>query len=314
MAFIALYASCQPDPKGGKLGDSYWTLTSMKVEGKTTPVSNNTRTTLIFSGGKINGNAPCNSYFGEYHLQNEKIRLSDLGVTKRSCEQMDIENAFLSLLSKATAFSVRNDKLDLFCTNGQLTFLNMKKEEADAIRYEQGVGKLASQFPLLDGKGDAIHLHPIVRVDDPGNYPFIGNLIDTSFYRFFNAEIREIWADGGGEVLAVGQFGGFYICRVPGRYVSSDIAIFTINDGEMKHLETIAWAWCDEGWCNQQDAWLSDADQDGLTDVYQHYTLTDDRGKLKEERLTLLRQTAEGRLLPDKSVKMDKANFKMAKI
>ena len=26
----------------------------------------------------------------------------------------------------------------------------------------------------------------------------------------------------------------------------------------MQHVETVAWAWCDEGWCNQQDAWLTD--------------------------------------------------------
>ncbi len=227
---------------------------------------------------------------------------------------MDSENAYFSLLSKAQAYSVRGDKLDIFSANdGQLSFFRMKKDKAEAAHFSQGVGKLAAQFPMLEGD-EVLHLHPILRVDNPGNYPYKGTVIDTSFYKYFSADVRDIWTGGGGEVMAVGQFGGFFICRIPGRYVSSDIAIFRIKDNEMQHVETVAWAWCDEGWCNQQDAWLTDADRDGRTDVVQHYTLTDDRGKIKEERVTLLLQAESGELLPDKNAKLEKGNYKMAKI
>src|SRR5690606_26095592 len=91
-----------------------------------------------------------------------------------------------------------------------------------------------------------------------------------------------------------GKYGEFYVCRVPGRYVSSDIALFRLENGAMKRSETIAWAWCDEGWCNQQDAWLQDVNKDGKTDIIQHYTLTDDKGKVREERMTLLLQSEGG--------------------
>lgn len=313
MAMLTLFAACKSEPIGGKLEGSYWTLSAAKLSGEAANLAKDSEITLVFSEGKLNGTAPCNSYFAGYATNGSTINLSELGATKRFCDEMEQENTYLSLLSKAQAYSVNGDKLDVFSPNGQLSFVRMKNDKAEATRFSQGVGKLATQFPMLDA-GDVLHLHPILRVDSPGNYPYKGTLIDTSFYKYFSTDVRDVWMGSGGEVMAVGQYGGFFICRVPGRYVSSDIAIFWIKDSEMQHVETVAWAWCDEGWCNQQDAWLTDTDKDGRTDVVQHYTLTDDRGKIKEERLTLLRQTEDGELLPDNTAKPEKDKFKMAKI
>ncbi len=312
MAVMAMLFSCKPSPVGGELEGSYWTLSSAKLANQTISFAKAAETSLVFSEGKLTGSAPCNSYFAGYSTKGPALSLSEMGATERFCDEMEQENAYLSLLSKAQSYSVGKDKLEIFCTNGQLNFFRMKKDRVEAARFSKGVGKLAAQFPVIEG-GAVLHLHPILRVDNPGNYPYQGSLIDTNFYQYFSAEIQEIWS-GGGDVMAVGQYGGFFICRVPGRYVSSDIAIFRVQGGEMQHVETIAWAWCDEGWCNQQDAWLTDTDKDGRTDVVQHYTLTDDRGKIKEERLTLLRQAENGDLLPDETAKPEKGRFKMARI
>ncbi|MBI1225932.1 MAG: META domain-containing protein [Bacteroidetes bacterium] len=305
--------SCKQAPVGGKLEGSYWTFSSAKFVDQSVKLSNASEITLVFSEGKLNGAAPCNSYFAEYSINGSTISLGDLGVTKRFCDEMEQENAYLSLLSKAQAYSVRGDKLDIFSSNGQLSFFRMKKDKAEAVQFSQGVGRLAAQFPMLESN-EALHLHPILRVDNPGNYPFKGNLVDTSFYKYFSADVRDVWTGSGGEVMAVGQYGGFFICRIPGRYVSSDIAIFRVKDNEMQHVETVAWAWCDEGWCNQQDAWLIDTNKDGRTDVVQHYTLNDDSGKLKEERITFLLQDENGNMVLDKSAKLDAGMYKMAKI
>jgi len=313
MGLLALLAACNPDPVGGNLENSFWTLTSAKLENQSIQVPKTSETTLVFSDGKLNGKAACNSYFADYSVQGAMLKIQGLGATKRFCDAMDLENAYVNLLSKAISYSVRDAKLEIFSSNGSLVFTKMKNDEVEAEKYAQGVGKLAAQFPMLDGE-DILHLRPILRVDNPGDYPYQGSLIDTSFYQYFNHEIREIWTGSGGDVMAVGQYGGFYICRIPGRYVSSDIAIFRVRAGEMEHVETVAWAWCDEGWCNQQDAWLTDTDRDGRTDVIQHYTLTDDQGKIKEERITLLRQTEKGDMVQDKSAKLERSEYKMAKI
>jgi heat shock protein HslJ len=313
MGIIALVTACKPEPVGGELANTYWNLSAAKLEGKTIQFPKAAEVNLVFSEGKYAGKGPCNSYFGEYTSKGADISLGEIGATKRACGELEQENAFFSLLSTAKTYSIKGDKLELFAPTGQLTFFNMKKEKAEALRYSQGVGRLEKLFPELDG-GDALHLFPLLRVDNPGNYPYQGTVVDTNFYQYFSSEIREIWQGGGGDVLAVGQYGGFFICRVPGRYVSSDIAIFLVQGSEMQHIATTAWAWCDEGWCNQQDAWLTDHDGDGRTDVVQHYTLTDDRGKIKEERYTLLLHNEANELLPDPTAKLDKGKYRMARI
>jgi heat shock protein HslJ len=313
MGILTLLGGCKPEPVGGDLANTYWTLSAAKLDGKTIQFPKAADVNLAFAEGKFSGKGPCNSYFGEYFTKDATIDLGEIGATKRACSELEQENAFFSLLSKAETYSIKGDKLELSGPNGQLQFFRMKKEKADAVRYAQGVGKLEKLFPEL-GSEDALHLFPILRVDNPKNYPYEGSLVDTSFYQYFSTEIREIWQSGGGDVLAVGQFGGFFICRVPGRYVSSDIAVFKIKGTEMQHIETTAWAWCDEGWCNQQDAWLTDQNGDGLTDIVQHYTLTDDHGKIKEERFTLLLQNEADELLPDPTAKLDKGKYRMARI
>ena len=308
-----LFPSCKPAPKGGVIEGTYWTLASAN-EGRNVVVSGqNALYTLIFDKDKLSGTAPCNSYFAGFSAEGTNLTVSDLGSTKRMCDEIDRENAYLGMLIKAQAYSVLKDRLEIYGENNQLTFVPMTADARQKIEHDKGVGLLEAIFPVLEG--DAVpHLYPILRVDNPGNYPFIGSLVDTSLYRYFDAETVSVWNNAGGEVMAVGQYGGLFICRIPGRYVSSDIALFRNDGNKMTRLEIIAWAWCDEGWCNQQDAWLQDVNGDGRVDVIQHYTLTDDKGKIREERMTVLVQDEEGHFKEDKSLKPNKAKFEMAKI
>ena len=143
------------------------------------------------------------------------------------CDDISIEQQYLGLLTKATGYSVLENGLIIFSENGQLGFAPMSVEEMSDIQYAEGVGRLASLFPVADDGGT--HFYPIVRVDRPGNYPFTGKLIDPDLYQFFDNETSEVWNSTGGDVMAVGKYGDYYVCRVPGRYVSSDIALFRLE-------------------------------------------------------------------------------------
>ncbi len=306
------FLACQPNPKGGVVAHTYWTLATIKQGGKVAPMGQ-LSITLVFGEGELSGTAPCNSYSAGFSTQGTTLSVEEIAATKRMCDEMDTENTYLGLLAKAISFTVFKDRLEIYSQNGQLTFTLMPETEKQAIEHQQGFGRLGAMFPYLEG--DLMpHLYPILRVDNPGNYPYKGTLVDTSLYRFFDAETAEIWNTTGGDVLAVGQYGGLFICRIPGRYVSSDIALFRKESGVLRRIETVAWAWCDEGWCNQQDAWLSDLNKDGKVDIVQRYTLTDDTGKVREERLTALVQDENGDFKEDKSPHFDRAQFVMAKI
>ena len=49
-------------------------------------------------------------------------------------------------------------------------------------------------------------------------------------------------------------------------------------------------------------------------DLIQHYTLTDDRGKVREERTNVLLQVEDGTFKEDPTMQVDKSQFPMAKI
>ena len=310
---VLLLTACETPPVGGEINDTYWNLTKYKQGNKTTTLDAGVNVNAIFSDKKISGMSTCNRYFGDFTAEGASLSISNIGSTKRACKAMDIEQAYLGLLAKATGYSVVDDGLVIFSEGGRLFFSKMSEEDISDIKYAEGVGRMIALFPEMEAS-KIPHLYPIVRVDRPGNYPYIGTLIDPSFYQYFDNETQEIWNGPSGDVMAVGQYDGHYICRVPGRYVSSDIALFRLENGVLKRSETAAWAWCDEGWCNQQDAWLQDINKDGRTDIVQHYTLTDDKGSIREERMTVLLQNENGVFEAADNYELDKANYKMAGI
>jgi heat shock protein HslJ len=310
---FVLLLSCKPKPVGGVLENTNWNLVSYQSGGKIANLSSGIKTTVRFAGEKLSGNAACNSYFASFSTEGPGISISEMSATEKMCDHMEAETAYLGLLSKAQTYSAIKGKLEIFCTNGKLVFAQMSEKEMEAATQEEAIQKLSDMFPAIEGD-QMPHLYPILRVDNPGDYPYTGSLVDTTLYRYFDAETADIWNNAGGEVFAVGKIGDLYVCRVPGRYVSSDIALFRFSNGVLTRSEIVAWAWCDEGWCNQQDAWLRDVNKDDRVDLVQHYTLKDDKGKIREERMTVMLQDESGSFREDKSLQPDKASFVMSKI
>lgn len=310
---VFLFFACQPKPVGGVLDGTWWTLASTLQNSKSVAPQGGAVFRLRFLADQLSGNGPCNEYHADYTAEGVNLTLGEITVYDKMCDEIDQENAWLSLLSKAKTYSVYKDRLEIYCGADRLTFVPVSEAEVQALEFEKGTGKLAALFPGMEG-GATPHLFPVLKVDNPGEYPYTGTLVDTAFYKYFDSESSGIWRETGGDVMAVGKLGDLYVCRVPGRYVSSDIALFRIVGGRMTHAETVAWAWCDGGWCNQQDAWLSDVDQDGKMDIIQHYTLTDDKGKIREERMTVLVQDEEGSFVENRELGPDKSKFEMARI
>lgn len=88
----------------------------------------------------------------------------------------------------------------------------------------------------------------------------------------------------------------FYILRVPGKYASSDLALARWNDaaGKLEKVYDLASIACDEGVCHQQDAWLTDLDDDRTLELVIHSRSTDEKGNITEENFAVLSQDASG--------------------
>jgi heat shock protein HslJ len=114
---IMLSACTQPSKnEPPKLDNTSWY--ALKIGDLTPPEDR--PSTLYFGKDGISGSAGCNSYFGSYSLDGEKITFSQIGSTMMYCEEaMEQETAFLNALQAAAGYRVDDGKLELVDSGGK---------------------------------------------------------------------------------------------------------------------------------------------------------------------------------------------------
>ncbi len=312
LLFVLLVAiSCKNKPQGGPIQNTWWQLESFTTANKTVSINQDKAVTLHFDEKNANGRLLCNSFFANYRPDDVRLSFSNLAATERPCKDQALENTLLDLLRNTSGYTANNLELTLYAEQGKLHFKALTEPEVKAFLKKEQIERLFATFDTI-AVAPPIHLYPVIDVDNSIDYPFAGQLIDTSLYSAFENTSSSVWFESGGRVYAIGKYENFYLCRIPGRYVSSDLALFVFRNGKLQRAETVAWAWCDEGWCNQQDAWLQDLNRDGRIDIILHYQLKDNTGKVKEERMSVLVQTEDGYFEEDPAYTPDPALFQLA--
>lgn len=110
----------QPNISNDRLNGSSWTLNSYRksrlIEG--------TSFTLTFESGLVQGNAGCNSFFGSYAEDQNRIAFSDLGMTEMACMEpeglMDQEQDLLTALGNGDTFELSDGRLIISTEEGEM--------------------------------------------------------------------------------------------------------------------------------------------------------------------------------------------------
>lgn len=78
--------------------------------------------TLKSSENSINGFAGCNNFFGEYELKgNNKIKVSNIGMTLMACPDLDIdETDFINTLEAIDTYQINNETLQIKDNRGKV--------------------------------------------------------------------------------------------------------------------------------------------------------------------------------------------------
>ncbi|MEO7923091.1 MAG: META domain-containing protein [Chitinophagaceae bacterium] len=126
--FLLAFASLDCSPKlspDRSWGNQRWVLVEMK--GVPVQQSGGRRDAFIsfdVREKKITGNGGCNQLSGNYLLNKNEIRFSEVISTKMSCEDIAFENTFLSVLGS----------IDHFEMNGNDIYLKKKRETLLIVR------------------------------------------------------------------------------------------------------------------------------------------------------------------------------------
>ena len=125
MLFLALGACAVAVPSSGDaLDGTSWELTAY---GKTRPIPD-TSITATFEDGQVRGSAGCNTYFGSYQINSDKIRVGDMAMTEMACLEpegaMEQELVFAEFMRNAQTFRLADGQLEIFGADGEaLTFV-----------------------------------------------------------------------------------------------------------------------------------------------------------------------------------------------
>ena len=125
MLLLAVNACTVATVETGMLEDTKWILDSFGDEGNLREVINGSQITATFESdeGQVRGSAGCNTYFGDYEINGDKIYIGNVAHTEIGCMEpegvMDQEQEYLAILQLAERYEIDRNELKIYC-DGQV--------------------------------------------------------------------------------------------------------------------------------------------------------------------------------------------------
>lgn len=130
IAVLAFNCSPKLSPDAG-WGNQQWVVVEMKkVPVQQSGGRRDAHLTFDVNAKKFSGNGGCNQVNGNYTIDKNEIRFTEVLSTKMSCNDIEFENAFLSTLGTVDHYEI----------NGSDLLLKKKKETVLVFRPKQVPG------------------------------------------------------------------------------------------------------------------------------------------------------------------------------
>lgn len=145
-----------------------------------------------------------------------------------------------------------------------------------------------------------MHLFATREADPEGEtYPYAGKQFGEDVLPFLPEGVQPNESGGVFACYHV-ENNDFFILRVPGQEVASDLMLckWDGSAGKLKKIASLASYRCEGESCQQQDAWLTDLDDDRSLELITREAKLDTKGKILEEKFTVLSQDATGNFIP----------------
>lgn len=84
----------------------------------------------FLSGGDLAGYAGCNSFFGTYEQNGDKLKIGSMVMTKKACENLGMEQAFIAALTSARGFEASFKEMNILNENNEIG-LSMRRRDWD---------------------------------------------------------------------------------------------------------------------------------------------------------------------------------------
>jgi len=69
---------------------------------------------------KVSGFAGCNNFFGKYNFNKQNLSFGEMGMTRKMCQDMTVENTLINNLRNVSTYKIDNSKLVFYDKNNQV--------------------------------------------------------------------------------------------------------------------------------------------------------------------------------------------------
>jgi heat shock protein HslJ len=118
-------ANTPPDDNAPTLAGTFWRLTEYGTPGELQAPIDQYQPTLSIAEGSLSGSTGCNTYGGEYRIEETTMTFGALAQTERACLEdgvMQQESRYMELLRNVESFALADDTLTLTAPDGVLVY------------------------------------------------------------------------------------------------------------------------------------------------------------------------------------------------
>lgn len=111
-AILGGIGSCDSAREAAELKDVKWILETLNGEKvKLTDSADKMFIQFDIAEKRVNGRAACNRFFGNFELDDSKLKFSPMGATRMACPDLQKETEFFQMLDRVDSFSLKDNIL-----------------------------------------------------------------------------------------------------------------------------------------------------------------------------------------------------------
>lgn len=130
ICLIAMGVGCNSSKNMAKLNDVKWVLKSL--DGKEVHLTDsNSEIYIQFNETekRVNGRGGCNRFFGNYEMDESKLKFSPMGATRMACPDLKLEGEFFQMLEEVDSYSIKDGILSFQSKDKVIAVFKKAEEE-----------------------------------------------------------------------------------------------------------------------------------------------------------------------------------------
>lgn len=184
--------------------------------------------------------------------------------------------------------------VSLFACNSTSDQSNESANEDMQSNVEKGSAEIDKLFEVVN----VVKMHLFSVSDenpDAESYPYVGKVIPKKMHDSLGENLKG--KEGNIHACYLTENSDHYILRIPSESKSGDLVLAQWDEASQKliKINDLTHLSCEDGTCHQQDAWLTDLDDDRDLELVIRKHTRDDQGNISEEQFMVSTDNGSGK-------------------